>query len=181
MDQDIKSRPIYKKLQLDPAGLQHLVVTDGAQLGVDIFAGSFDLALMWCVDGAVSERSRCFHTAADLLAALPVYLRDARPGLRIYAAGTEAFIWDVAFIAAQAGMCAGEVSLCHTGSFCRRVYCVHCKAVHENVQHSLVTCSQCGATLFVRDHFSRRLRAFMGLKADVETPGELPPVELLYP
>jgi hypothetical protein len=181
MDQDIKSRPVYAKLQLDPAGLQHLIVTNGAQLGADIFAGPFDLALTWCVNGAVSERSRCFHTAADLLAALPVFLRDAGPGLRIHAAGTEAFIWDVAFIAAQAGMGDGEVFLCHAGSLCRRVYCVHCKAVHEDVQHSLVTCSQCQAVLFVRDHFSRRLRAFMGVKADVETPGELPPLELLYP
>ena len=29
-------------------------------------------------------------------------------------------------------------------------------------------------SLFVRDHFSRRLAAFMGVKVDAEVPGEIP-------
>jgi hypothetical protein len=32
----------------------------------------------------------------------------------------------------------------------------------------------------VRDHFSRRLAAFMGVQADAENPGELPQPEQLY-
>jgi hypothetical protein len=35
--------------------------------------------------------------------------------------------------------------------------------------------------LFVRDHFSRRLGAYMGLMVDAESPGELPEIEEIYP
>jgi hypothetical protein len=32
----------------------------------------------------------------------------------------------------------------------------------------------------VRDHYSRRLAAYMGVSADAEVPGELPPIRELY-
>lgn len=50
----------------------------------------------------------------------------------------------------------------------------------EGVTTSIVTCTGCGAPLFVRDHFSRRLAAFMGVQVDAEVPGEVPEAEELY-
>jgi hypothetical protein len=47
----------------------------------------------------------------------------------------------------------------------------------EDATANIVACPGCGANLFVRDHFSRRLRAFMGVKADAEMPGELDAAE----
>ena len=35
-------------------------------------------------------------------------------------------------------------------------------------------------TSLVRDHYSRRLAAYMGVMADAETPGELPPVREVF-
>ena len=35
-------------------------------------------------------------------------------------------------------------------------------------------CPGCGRSLFVRDHFSRRLGAFQGVCVDAETPGDVP-------
>jgi len=46
------------------------------------------------------------------------------------------------------------------------------------VAQNIVTCPSCEAALFVRDHFSRRLAAFMGVKVDAEVPGEIPEAEV---
>ena len=45
--------------------------------------------------------------------------------------------------------------------------------MNEDVGADQVVCRGCGLTLAVRDHFSRRLSAFMGVHADAEAPGEL--------
>ncbi len=125
--------------------------------------------------------SGIFPDSAALLAALAERLHRETAGLRLYAVGSESFIWDAANIARSAGMAEDEVFLAQAGSLRRRVYCTHCKAMIENVTTNLVPCQGCGATLFVRDHFSRRLAAFMGIQADAEEPGVLPPLQTLYP
>jgi len=43
-----------------------------------------------------------------------------------------------------------------------------------------VQCAGCGRHLLVRDHFSRRLAAYMGVMADAEAPGELPPIQEVF-
>ena len=65
----------------------------------------------------------------------------------------------------------------HCGNSARRVYCIHCQASNENVTTNIVQCIGCGRHLLVRDHYSRRLAAYMGVMADAEAPGELPPIE----
>jgi hypothetical protein len=62
-----------------------------------------------------------------------------------------------------------------------RVRCVHCRGVTENVATQPVVCAHCGLTLFVRDHYSRRIAAFMGVRADAEEPGVIPPFQELFP
>ena len=56
----------------------------------------------------------------------------------------------------------------------RRVQCVHCKGITENVSTDPFVCSHCGLNLFVRDHYSRRLAAFQGVNIDAEDPGQVP-------
>jgi dimethylamine monooxygenase subunit C len=60
------------------------------------------------------------------------------------------------------------------------VYCVHCRASNEGVTTNVVRCGGCGRHLLVRDHYSRRLAAYMGVMADAEAPGELPPVREVF-
>lgn len=62
----------------------------------------------------------------------------------------------------------------HRGSIARRMQCVHCKGITEDVTTDPFTCAHCGLTLFVRDHFSRRLGVFQGVCVDAETPGVVP-------
>jgi DNA-directed RNA polymerase subunit RPC12/RpoP len=178
-----KSRPIYEKLRIDPAGRAHLIVTDLAALPDD--SCEEDLAFSniecWVVAIETSGNIRGFRAVADLLGHLSHRLDREPMGLRLYAAGSEAFLWDVMYLAGQAGLTTEEVFLAQAGTLRRRVYCTHCKTMNEDVATNIVTCQGCGAKLFVRDHFSRRLAAFMGVKVDAEVPGEVPAIEVLYP
>jgi DNA-directed RNA polymerase subunit RPC12/RpoP len=54
------------------------------------------------------------------------------------------------------------------GSIARRVQCVHCKSTTEQVLTTTVVCSHCQRRLMVRDHYSHRLNAFMGVSMDAE-------------
>jgi len=115
----------------------------------------------------------------QLLAALPM-------GLRFYAAGDEDFLSQAARIAEQHGLdpaemqceCAADSGTVGAGgasgtdrtSGARRVYCIHCRHCNGAVREAFVSCAGCGRKLLVRDHYSRRLAAFMGVMADAETP-----------
>jgi predicted RNA-binding Zn-ribbon protein involved in translation (DUF1610 family) len=69
----------------------------------------------------------------------------------------------------------------HRGSTARRVQCVHCKGITDNVTTSPFKCSHCGLSLLVRDHYSRRYGAFQGVNIDAEEPGSAPKPEVLFP
>jgi hypothetical protein len=183
----IKSRPLYAPFHLDPTGRAHLVVTEYATLPDDIEIEFTNIEL-WTVEtiapgvqAPITGQKRAFRAVADLLTHLKHRLTRDTIGLRVYALGTEAFLWDAHNIAAAAGLNKAEIFLTHTGSLRRRVYCPHCKTMNENVTTNICTCTGCDAKLFVRDHFSRRLAAFMGVAVDAEVPGELPEIEVLYP
>ncbi|MEH3118129.1 MAG: dimethylamine monooxygenase subunit DmmA family protein [Methylorubrum populi] len=188
-DQGIKSRPTYDTLRVDPTGLRHLLVSDSPDDAIEASPAADDAIEVWIVvprgaEGRTvgfSDRRRCFRSPAHLIGRLAERLRHERMGLRLYASGTETFLWDVHGAAQRAGMSKQEVFLAQTGSHARRVQCVHCKTFNEGVTTTIVRCDGCGANLFVRDHFSRRLAAFMGVKADAEVPGDVPPAEQAYP
>jgi predicted RNA-binding Zn-ribbon protein involved in translation (DUF1610 family) len=102
-------------------------------------------------------------------------------GTQLYAAGSEGFIGQVLQVASEAGMDVQSVSTEHRGTLARRVQCVHCKGITENVSSSPFRCTHCGLALFVRDHYSRRIGAFQGVNVDAEVPGSIPPSRELYP
>ncbi len=186
----IASRPQYKPLELDPTGHRHLIVADhvgilqnaksliadgvSAELWSVTKISATDTALHADGDG-VSQRS--FRSIPQLFEHLTRQLAQEQIGFRLYAVGTEPFIWDVAKLARERGMDQGEFHLTHEGSERRRVHCIHCRAMTEDVTTNIVACRGCGAHLLVRDHFSRRLSAFMGVMVDAEVPGEIPAIE----
>ena len=106
-------------------------------------------------------------------------LGDAHMGLQVYLAGTEGLIGQAMNEAVSAGIPASAIQTEHRGSVARRMQCVHCKGITEDVMTDPFVCSHCGLNLFVRDHYSRRLAAFQGVCIDAEDPGNVPaPVEL---
>lgn len=193
-EHSIPSRPVYGQLQPRP-GSAHLIVADGegGDAVVELFdkAGSDAPAMKAAshiiyIPGAsgtdLSDRVQAlgvaqFYRAPSYAAAAPRLARvlaGAHAGLQVYVTGTEGMMAQVAAAAQSAGHIYEAVQMEHRGSLARRVQCVHCKGITENVTTDPFRCSHCGLNLFVRDHFSRRIAAFQGVNIDAEDPGQVP-------
>jgi NAD(P)H-flavin reductase len=101
-------------------------------------------------------------------------------GTRLYVAGPESFIGLVMKIALEFNLNKDEIRAEECGTLARRVYCIHCRVTTENVRTNIVRCVECDRWLLVRDHYSRRLAAYMGVMVDAEAPGELPPLKEMF-
>jgi hypothetical protein len=183
----VKSRPVYTTLRPDLGGRQHLLVGQGSggaallRLLTQLPPGTDARVLYAGPTPPVVAELRLFPTEVDLLAELDRILASCVMGTRLYVAGAESFLGSAVQVAMKYNLNRDEVQCEHCGSAARRVYCIHCKTSNENVRTNIVKCAGCGRHLFVRDHYSRRLAAYMGVMADAEAPGELPPIEELFP
>jgi dimethylamine monooxygenase subunit C len=191
----IPSRPVYGTLE-PRKGKAHLMIADaeGAEALLDLAQAD---------PGLMSKAHIVYipeHTGADYVgqleklgasqfyvgpsfdAALPRLRRilsDAHMGLQVYLTGTEGLMGQAMREAVAAGIPHSAIQTEHRGSVARRMQCVHCKGITEDVTTDPFVCSHCGLNLFVRDHYSRRLAAFQGVCIDAEDPGNVPdPVEL---
>ncbi|WP_374372065.1 dimethylamine monooxygenase subunit DmmA family protein [Dongia sp.] len=191
----IKSRPVYTGLKLDACARHHLVALEGqgAEAALDMFrdapAGALACATLLYVGNAGNaaalkalgaDSCDVFPSIPTLLIRLKGYLVTAKMTTRLYVAGTEGFIGQAMQLALDHGIDFHSVLTEHRGSLARRVQCVHCKGMTENVTTNFVQCQHCGVHLLVRDHFSRRLGAFMGVSANAEAPHEIPQAEEIF-
>lgn len=192
---DIKSRPLYAKLRLQPKARHHLLACEGeGALAVEeAFAEAGEALARTTIvyrPGASASKHHQHRLAAlspEALHVLPsgetamirlaALLAKATMGTHLYLAGTEDFIGEARRVAAESGLTEDAVQCEHRGALSRRVQCVHCKGFTAEVVASPVPCSHCGLALLVRDHYSRRLGAFMGVCIDAEAPGEIPAAE----
>ena len=197
--QGIKSRPVHSGIAIDPNAQRHLFVLEGegalalieqAAAGVEFLAKTEILYVATGSKAASYESKLAAIKPYDLWTAptipvllnrLKVTLNSAKMGMRLYVAGTEGFIGQALQIALDAGIDHNSIRTEHRGSAARRVQCVHCKGITENVTTSPYCCSHCGLALLVRDHYSRRIGAFQGVNIDAEEPGILPAPEELFP
>ena len=192
----IKSRPVYKGLSADPHARRNIICAEAE--GIDavadmvanapsgLMAKSTVLYTARAASGPTSASKLAglkpdvltvFPTNATLLVRLDGLLGNAAMGTRLYITGTEGFIGQCMQIALRHGIDQASVRTEHRGSEMRRVQCVHCKGITENVVTSPVKCTHCGLNLLVRDHYSRRIGAFQGVCVDAEAPGEVPATE----
>jgi hypothetical protein len=184
----IDSRPTYAGLVSQGATPAIMVADEaGAAALVDLAATDASVMdhahiVLVAKSAGVAERLKSLkpvavHIAPDFDAATPLVdklLAEARMGTQLYLAGSEGLIGHVSAMAFAAGLPMDEIQTEHRGSIARRIQCVHCKGITEEVMTDPFTCSHCGLTLFVRDHFSRRLGVFQGVCVDAETPGIVP-------
>ncbi len=192
----IQSRPVYGTLTARP-GKAHLMVADaeGAEALLDLALSAPDLMakaqVIYLPGGAGDhyvEKLRALapaqlYVGPSYSAAVPRLRRtlvDAHMGLQIYLAGTEGLIGQAMLEATSAGYVAGAIQTEHRGSVARRVQCVHCKGITDDVSTDPFVCAHCGLNLFVRDHYSRRIAAFQGVRVDAEDHGEIPATRELY-
>lgn len=189
----ITSRPVYQPLQPAPGPGRHWLVLEAGSVSSSLkaelaqaFAAVQGRLQSWYVgEGASSVQSAGLAPLAlPDLSALSQALAQINPVLvsdRLYVQGTEPFVWAVAQAAAQAGWKPEQLQLAHAGSLQRRVWCTHCHGLTEGVKTSIVACATCGRQLLVRDHFSKRHGAFMGVMVDAEVPGSVPQAEEIFP
>ncbi|HEY1026881.1 MAG TPA: dimethylamine monooxygenase subunit DmmA family protein [Pseudomonas sp.] len=100
---------------------------------------------------------------------LQMLLEQAQAGTRMYVCGDESFLWHVYRLARHAGLLGDEIELIRQGAR-RRLYCVHCANFQDIGSETRCTCERCGVKLFVREHFSQRLGAYMGVCIDPDSP-----------
>jgi dimethylamine monooxygenase subunit C len=186
--QGIKSRPVYTGLDIDANAKRHLFALQGD--GVDAlldqikahgkgFLQSSEILVVGTVPDVAADIVWSAPTVPVLLNRLSVNLTNAKMGTRLYVSGTEGFIGQCMKVAIEHGIDFNSIRTEHRGSTARRVQCVHCKGITEDVTTSPYTCTHCGLSLLVRDHYSRRLAAFQGVCIDAEQPGTAPePVEM---
>jgi len=188
----IISRPVYGTLEAR-AGKQHLMIADaqGAEAILDVatpdlMARSHIIFISSGTDYA--ERLRALNpqqfykgpTYAASASRIRRVLKDAHMGLQVYLAGTEGLMGQAQNEAMQAGIPHTAIQTEHRGSTARRMQCVHCKGITENVAIDPFQCAHCGLNLFVRDHYSRRLAAYQGVCIDAEDPGNVPASKGIY-
>ena len=196
----IKSRPVYTGLSIDPNAQRHIfalegeganALTDQAAAGGKTFLPNADVLFVVDSTNDAAHHAKLEQLAPDVLWSAPtipillnrlrVNLINAHMGMRLYIAGTEGFIGQCMKVALDQGVDFNSIMTEHRGSEARRVQCVHCKGITENVTTQPFACSHCGLELLVRDHYSRRLAAFQGVCIDAEEPGTAPPREVIFP
>lgn len=126
------------------------------------------------------QELRVFRDTPALLATFRTVLEESLMGTRLYVAGPESFIGLAMQLALEFDLNQDEIRAEELGTLARRVHCVHCRTTGEGVTTNIVRCGGCGRWLLVRDHYSRRLAAYMGVMVDAEAPGELPPIKEVY-
>lgn len=189
----IRSRPVYAPLEPRPGG-PHLIVADGegAEAVVEMLGKANDrsemlaaMHVMYCpgptgvdqfdkLQALGAAQSFRAPSVPALLPRLVRVLGAAHMGTQFYLAGSEGLIGQAEREIMQTGFPFAAVQKEQRGSTVRRVQCVHCKGITENVATDPFKCSHCGLSLFVRDHYSRRIAAFQGVNIDAEDPGLVP-------
>lgn len=206
----IKSKPVYAPLQADTRGRYHLMLGMGvgaapllrviSEMQAAAPQSLNNTRILFVPDatvrrdgaaGAAASEIERFKAAAvgdvqsfpgtpPLLERFRTILAQSLMGARLYVAGPESFIGLVMKIALEFNLNKDEIRAEECGTLARRVYCIHCRATTENVRTNIVRCVECDRWLLVRDHYSRRLAAYMGVMADAEAPGELPPLKEVF-
>ena len=206
----IKSKPIYEPLRADLGGRHHLMLASGpgGEALLRVLGEIRDAApqalqntrALLVPDAGTADHSniaapsnvadrikefgvtdvRSFEDVAALLTTFRTVLDESLMGTRLYVAGPESFIGLAMKLALEFDMNKDEIRAEELGTQARRVYCVHCRTTTEDVKTNIVRCAGCQRWLLVRDHYSRRHAAYMGVMVDAEAPGELPPMREVY-
>lgn len=194
--ESIKSRPVWGTLE-PRAGKAHLMVADseGAEALLDLAQADATLMARAHVIYIPRETGESYTVRLKELGAAQFYvgpsyeaavprlrrtLSDAHMGLQVYLTGTEGLMGQAMREAIEAGIPHSAIQTEHRGSVARRMQCVHCKGITEDVITDPFVCAHCGLNLFVRDHYSRRHAAYQGVCIDAEDPGNVPEPVRLY-
>ncbi|MVV52089.1 hypothetical protein EJA72_28195 [Pseudomonas sp. PB120] len=153
----LHSLPRYRQPMPREAVTRHIVVMQSA-------AACPPAVAQW-------QQSRVLNAEdANFADQLDAVLSSARVGCHLYILGDEAFVWGVHGQARRAGLEDDEIDITHSLPGPRHVYCVHCGLTQAAGPEAVVTCIGCDVALDVREHFSRRLGAYLGVCSNPDEP-----------
>ncbi|MCS3840763.1 hypothetical protein HNR03_005391 [Pseudomonas sp. JAI111] len=153
----LHSLPCYGQPLPRESVSRHIVVMQSAAARAP-FVDELEQPLV--LNGESADFSRRLHQA----------LASASVGSHLYIMGDEAFIWRIHGEARSAGLENDEIDITHTLAGARLVYCVHCGLTQAAGTEALQSCNGCDVKLEVREHFSRRLGAYLGVCANPDQP-----------
>jgi len=153
----LHSLPRYRQPLPRNSVTRHIVVMQSAAACSPV-VGELEQPLV--LNGENADFSRRLHRA----------LVSATVGSHLYIMGDEAFIWRIHGEARSAGLENDEIDMTHTIAGARLVYCVHCGLTQAAGPESLLICIGCDVGLEVREHFSRRLGAYLGVCTNPDQP-----------
>jgi hypothetical protein len=107
---------------------------------------------------------------ADFSRRLHQVLGSATVGSHLYIMGDETFIWRIHGEARCAGLENDEIDITRTLAGPRLVYCVHCGLTQAAGTEPVLSCIGCAVGLEVREHFSHRLGAYLGVCTNPDQP-----------
>lgn len=181
---------MYARLSADAGARHHVLVAEPAGLEAvlrvldAILESGMPVEVYWLgsVPAKLADRLTfySFDSVSSLTEALALRLSSAAMGLRLYMAGREAFLWQVNLACIATGLREDEIQREACGSLARRVFCVHCRNMIEDVTITPVQCPSCHVLLEVRDHFSRALAAYIGVVINAEDPNDAPEPQELF-
>ncbi|MBE7373687.1 dimethylamine monooxygenase subunit DmmA family protein [Pseudomonas lopnurensis] len=166
----IFSKPRYRTAASPQPARRRLLVAQDAACAVPLLDHPAP-ALLLSLGGelAADIQQERFPSPAALYLRLQLLLEQAEVGTRLYVVGDETFVWHVYRLARHAGLLGDEIELIKSGAR-RRLYCVHCATFQDIGEEGEANCSGCGVRLLVREHFSQRLGAYMGVCLDPSRP-----------
>jgi hypothetical protein len=153
----LHSLPRYRQPLPRESVTRHIVVMQSATVSTPFF-GELEQPLV--LNGESADFSRRLHQV----------LASATVGSHLYIMGDEAFIWRIHGEARSAGLENDEIDINRTIAGARLVYCVHCGLTQAVGPEALLTCIGCNVGLEVREHFSRRLGAYLGVCTNPDQP-----------
>jgi len=195
----IKSRPHYHGVSVDPNAYRHLIFLDEGGVSVLLrevervgkkFLKKTDILFLrkytneTARENVIALEPDHFwegYAMTGFLQRVHLALSQTAMSTRLYAIGSESFLSLVIQAIQSFGVNPETVQCELHGLLSRRVQCVHCKTITENVATNPFVCSGCGLNLLVRDHYSRRWAAFQGVCIDAEERGTAPQPEVLFP
>ncbi|VXD05210.1 conserved hypothetical protein [Pseudomonas sp. 8Z] len=163
------STPRYASQASDQSASRRIVVAQQASAARALLDHPAPTLLLCLGTVSPARDQECLPSPEALYLRLQMLLEQAQVGTRLYVCGDESFLWHVQHLALQAGLLGDEIELFKQGAR-RRLYCVHCGYLQDIGNEGECTCAQCQVRLLVREHFSQRLGAYMGVCIDPDAP-----------
>lgn len=174
-----RSLPQYARLTPLGCARRHIVIADSAGLSAAarfLTSTSAPVDLYLLADAATVLPSlpvvSCCTDSLALAETIRHVVRDAKMGTRFYISGGLVFVAQTDALLRACGLRDDEIQAEVCTGTVQPVFCVHCRTLAAGLSHGLMHCHGCGLNLAIREHFSHRLGAYLGVCINAETPAE---------